>query len=469
MVVNNNMKVFFVAKKARRLAVLVACLFCLAAALSPCAPPAAKAATLTDDHILLYYLIEMQRQAKRSCDGVLMPEAPSLLPSESLRDLAGQSIASGKSPSVLAEESGLAGAPYLAVTAHGSTPQQAFYSLLSGQCQALMNPALHYIGAAASNGQWTVIMAASEPGQAPAAGLTTPPPAATADQAAQSDAPEQAHAAAAAPGDAPILAQAESVGPSRAADIPGGINMKTESLPADPIVVEELKVDPLGRVIFPGSRQGVSPDSGQNPGQGAGRNAEPARTSPAPEPAPGVTPLEDTRSSSPGPQSAVLFPATESAPQGAAAPFVPAGAYAGAESDMLGQINAARARGALCGSISMPPAPPLRANGKLTSIANSHAADMTARGYFSSTTPEGRGVGRRVADAGYVWQAVAENLARGAQSAQDAVLRWMSHESQCRNIMKPEYTDAGLGFDPSGPKWVLILAVPMETGTAQNL
>lgn len=152
------------------------------------------------------------------------------------------------------------------------------------------------------------------------------------------------------------------------------------------------------------------------------------------------------------------------------APVRPGGAsYGGQAPDaetgaMLSLINAERAKGGLCGTKRLPPAQALSLDPSLTHAALAHARDMAARNYFSSSSPEGAELGRRVADAGYVWGVVAENLAAMDGSAQDVLMTWLAKPGQCANLLGAEYYDAGLGRDASGRYWVLILAAPMEDG-----
>jgi uncharacterized protein YkwD len=129
---------------------------------------------------------------------------------------------------------------------------------------------------------------------------------------------------------------------------------------------------------------------------------------------------------------------------------------------MLGLINAARAQGRVCGEESMPPAPPLRGSSVLDASAREHVKDMAARRYFSSTTPDGRTLGKRVTDGGYIWGFVAENLAAGRSVADETLHKWLGSGNQCRNLMDREYEDIGVGFDPAGPYWSVILAAPLN-------
>jgi uncharacterized protein YkwD len=89
---------------------------------------------------------------------------------------------------------------------------------------------------------------------------------------------------------------------------------------------------------------------------------------------------------------------------------------------------------------------------------------MAARGYLSSTSPDGRTLGRRVSDSGYIWGFIAENIASRSASAEQILQSWLANEAQCANLLGQEYTEAGIGFDARGRFWVLTLAAPMEQG-----
>jgi len=485
-------------------AVRLTCLLCFFALgplpLTPLhGPSPALAAGFAEDHTILYYLIEMQRRATRTCGGTLMPEAPSLMPSESLRRIAALSASSGQPVAQIAATSGLSDIPYLVATAHGSNPRQVVNALISAQCSALMNPKFHYIGAAAQNGQWTLIMAASEPrlipltppdttldippdavpGMAPS---TTPTgeailPDLTVQIGSQTQ-PTQLPTETQPP--VPVSGSAQpgtdgTAAPQDAVERGGHIiNPNSEFAPANPIVMHEFNIDGRGRLVP------VSPEP-------APQSVAPG---PRPETRPGITPLEDTRP--PGALSddgaTILVPQPGDAPallpaqpdvqpgmQRAAPPPAPAitmpirttAQATPAEPQeirMLELVNAVRAKDRVCGGAAMPAAAALRGNSSLDASAREHAKDLAVRRYFSSTTPEGRTLGQRVTDGGYAWSLVAENLLAGRSTADDALTRWLGNENQCRNLMDREFEDIGIGFEPAGPYWSIILAAPLGGG-----
>jgi uncharacterized protein YkwD len=490
-----------------------------------CATAACAAAGLSDDHTVLYYLIEMQRRVTKTCAGRAVPEAPSLMPSEALR---AEARKNAESPASFArtEETG-ASAIYL--TAEGRTPQQVFNALAARQCPALMRADYRYIGAAGKNGRWTVILS-----DAPALPETAVP----ATSAAGTSAP----LAGAAPAPAPVAGAVGSAGEN--AYGPSHLRIRPEERePAAPVPVGRINTDaagrPVGSVKFysdtpafapdaqtlpPADRPVAAPDAASGD-VSAGADFVPptepgpfgARRPPQAEPAtgaarPGVTPLRDTR---PQPAEDPLVyiapghtPSGSSDPlessdssgltgtrgqwadtrpdgtgQGGAAQYsgtgqgtgtlpynagaTDAARRAGAEAGrpeaarLLSLVNSARAAGRRCGDSPAPPAPPLAENPAIAALAQRHAAAMTAGRFFSSTTPAGVTLGQRLTAAGYIWSFAAENIAHRDGTAEDVLQSWLAVENRCLNLMGAEYMEAGAGYDPAGRNWVFTLAAPM--------
>lgn len=401
------------------------------------------AAGLAEEHTVLYYLVETQRRFKKSCDGQAMPQAPSLVPSESLRRFATE--AATKDAAGLAPAWGLEGVPHFIARASGNTPQQAFDALLrGGQCTALMGAQYKYIGASRAGGQWTVVLSGAEPRSVPPL----------------------------VPGVAPV-----------APDVSTGPGQGNEA--AAPQVLGEIRLDHQGNIT------GVRPP---------GETTEPARPT---GPRPGVVPLQDTRSPDAlgGSDDNTAFgifandgagEGTGEAPSGDAPGLVPLGLpHADATSepvtsgahqarpgasvsvssgqgaqpsarDMLALVNTARTTARRCGQSSMPAVPRLAENSKLVQAAQSHVKQMHARGFFSSTTPEGETLGKRVTAVGYNWGFVAENIASRVSDPAAVLESWLEKEDQCSNIMGREFSQFGAAYDPAGRLWVLILATPLE-------
>lgn len=97
---------------------------------------------------------------------------------------------------------------------------------------------------------------------------------------------------------------------------------------------------------------------------------------------------------------------------------------------------------------------------RLGVAANRHANDMAANNFFSHTGSDGSTVGQRVTDAGYQWNRVGENIARGQVDEQAVLDAWMNSSGHRANNLDPRFEDFALAKADSarGPYWVLVLA-----------
>ena len=135
------------------------------------------------------------------------------------------------------------------------------------------------------------------------------------------------------------------------------------------------------------------------------------------------------------------------------------------ESRALALVNAARARGARCGSQSFAPAPPLTLSGTLTDVALGHASDMAQHDYFEHQDLAGHSPADRVRAAGYHEKLVGENIAYGPQTVEEVVKGWLDSPGHCQNIMDPRFAQMGVGLASGsaarkGLFWVQLLAEP---------
>ncbi len=110
---------------------------------------------------------------------------------------------------------------------------------------------------------------------------------------------------------------------------------------------------------------------------------------------------------------------------------------------VLALVNQERAA-AGCGALS--------ADSRLTTAAQKHSDDMSARGYFSHTTPEGVTFAERIKAAGYPSPG-AENIAKGSTTAEQTMRMWMNSDGHRRNILNCSYTELGVGVAKSGWYW----------------
>lgn len=100
---------------------------------------------------------------------------------------------------------------------------------------------------------------------------------------------------------------------------------------------------------------------------------------------------------------------------------------------------------------------PLGVNALLNAASLEHSQDMVRRRYFEHSTPEGRTVIDRLRAVGYSRGASAstgENLAYGvgAESTPAAIVRaWMHSPGHREDILRPAYTEIGIGIALGSP------------------
>ena len=115
----------------------------------------------------------------------------------------------------------------------------------------------------------------------------------------------------------------------------------------------------------------------------------------------------------------------------------------------LAAVNAERARSGRA-ALMLDPA--------LSQVAQAHACDMSRRGYFSHTSPDGRSMmarARRAGISGYC--AMGENIAQGQSDVPTAMASWLRSDGHRRNILDRGFTHAGFGRAP-GAYWVQLFA-----------
>lgn len=81
----------------------------------------------------------------------------------------------------------------------------------------------------------------------------------------------------------------------------------------------------------------------------------------------------------------------------------------------------------------------------LDKAAQAKADDMAANGYFSHVGPDGKTPWQWIAGSGYQYQYAGENLAVRFIDSSDVVNAWMESPTHRANIVKPVYTEIGVG------------------------
>ena len=89
---------------------------------------------------------------------------------------------------------------------------------------------------------------------------------------------------------------------------------------------------------------------------------------------------------------------------------------------------------------------PLRGNGTLDEIARYHSLDMAEREYVSDINPGGETLTDRARKFGYVYTAIAENLAVGNMTITDVFQGWMSSTEYRANILSETFSEIGIGI-----------------------
>jgi len=125
---------------------------------------------------------------------------------------------------------------------------------------------------------------------------------------------------------------------------------------------------------------------------------------------------------------------------------------------LLTLVNEARSQPRTCGATAYAAAHPLVAEPRLMAAADEHSADMHQHGFIGHTGTDGSSVSQRVEREGYTWSRVGENVAWGYGSPEAVMGGWLSSPGHCANIMRPGYTEIGLGL--AGTHWTQVFAHP---------
>lgn len=202
---------------------------------------------------------------------------------------------------------------------------------------------------------------------------------------------------------------------------------------------------------------------GRNTTTGVGGTAAPAQALPVTGPAPVATPTPPAPVAEPLPAPQIGGEGLAGAVPAPPPPAAPTSATTASahrvdryEQQVIDLTNAERtSRGCR----------PLVADPALTAAAQEHAENMARRGFFDHVDPSGTGPSDRVEDAGYNWQAVAENIAAGPRTPADVVAGWMNSPGHRANILDCDLDEIGVAYvnatgSPYGRYWVQDFATP---------
>ncbi|WP_377069902.1 CAP domain-containing protein [Roseovarius ramblicola] len=99
---------------------------------------------------------------------------------------------------------------------------------------------------------------------------------------------------------------------------------------------------------------------------------------------------------------------------------------------------------------------PLAVSGALSRAAIAHARDMARTGRFGHAGRDGSRVSDRVRREGFGYCFVAENIAKGYATPEEALRGWMASRAHRRNLLDRRAAAFGLARG-TGPVWVLVL------------
>lgn len=116
--------------------------------------------------------------------------------------------------------------------------------------------------------------------------------------------------------------------------------------------------------------------------------------------------------------------------------------------EMVQMVNEIRSKGCKCGSQYYPAVGPVEWNNTLQATALAHSKDMATRKYFAHVNKKGENAEGRLDRAGYVWRSYGENIYQNTDpkhNAADAIQAWKDSPGHCANMMKPYFTEMGIG------------------------
>lgn len=92
----------------------------------------------------------------------------------------------------------------------------------------------------------------------------------------------------------------------------------------------------------------------------------------------------------------------------------------------------------------------LKIDEELTIVARKKSADMRDKKYFSHQSPTYGSPFDMLMKEGIVFTMAGENIAAGQRSPEQVVRDWMNSEGHRKNILNPEFTHIGVGYQEGG-------------------
>lgn len=95
----------------------------------------------------------------------------------------------------------------------------------------------------------------------------------------------------------------------------------------------------------------------------------------------------------------------------------------------------------------------LQMDNVLNNVAQTKSEDMSDNNYFSHTSPTYGSPFDMLRTFGVDYTKASENIAAGQKSAEEVVQSWLNSEGHRRNMLDPDVTHIGVGFDNDGNYW----------------
>ena len=96
---------------------------------------------------------------------------------------------------------------------------------------------------------------------------------------------------------------------------------------------------------------------------------------------------------------------------------------------------------------------PLTTNWELSRVARYKSEDMSAKKYFSHTSPTYGTPFQMIKAFGLTYRSAGENIAYGQRTPAAVVNAWMNSSGHRANILNPSYTQIGVGYCANGNYW----------------
>lgn len=98
----------------------------------------------------------------------------------------------------------------------------------------------------------------------------------------------------------------------------------------------------------------------------------------------------------------------------------------------------------------------LKADNELGKIARLKSEDMMANNYFDHVSPTYGNPGQMLNQFQVSYKAAGENIAMGMSTPEEVVSAWMQSDGHRANILDPDFTHIGVGYEPAMQIWTQI-------------